>query len=133
MGHQVFAQEPPGVVVADAEHGAEFREGHHIRVGTETLFIILSCHDWFSFSAVHVAHNVRRYKADVFPTAEDLTRWLVCSMAHNVRRYEGYIFSTSGESFLVADLLGDLRTTSDFRFFVPMGEKARISRPSKAF
>ena len=85
------------------------------------------------FSAVYVAHTVRRYKADVFPTAEDLTRWWVCSMAHNVRRYEGYIFSTSGESFLVADLLGDLGTTSDFRFFVPMGERARISRPSKAF
>ena len=49
VGHQVFAQEPPGIVVADAEHGTEFREGHHIRVGTETLFIILSCHNRFSF------------------------------------------------------------------------------------
>ena len=34
---------------------------------------------------------------------------------------------------MVADLLGDLGTTSDFRFFVPRGERARISRPSKAF
>lgn len=49
VGHQVFAQKPPGVVVADAEHGAEFREGYHVRVGTETPFIILSCHDRFSF------------------------------------------------------------------------------------
>ena len=49
VGYQVFAQEPPGVVVADAKHGAEFREGYHIRVGTETLFIILSCIDRFSF------------------------------------------------------------------------------------
>lgn len=57
MGHQVFAQEPPGVVVADAEHGAEFREGHHVRVGTETFFIILSCHDRFSFfGCVYGAH-----------------------------------------------------------------------------
>ena len=54
-------------------------------------------------------------------------------MAHNVRRYEGYIFATSGESFSVADWVGDLGTTSDFRFFVPRGERARISRPSKAF
>ena len=54
-------------------------------------------------------------------------------MAHNVRRYEGYIFATSGESFSVADWVGDLGTTSDFRFFAPRGERARISRPSKAF
>lgn len=49
VGQQVFAQEPLCVVVADAEHGAEFRDGYHIRVGTETPFIILSCHDRFSF------------------------------------------------------------------------------------
>ena len=52
----------------------------------------------------------------------------------NVRRYIRLAaFATSGESFWVADLIGDLGTTSDFRFFVPRGERARISRPSKAF
>lgn len=61
VGHQVFAQKPAGVVVADAEHGAEFREGHHIRVGTETPFIILSCHDR-SPSFIHViARPVRPF------------------------------------------------------------------------
>ena len=34
MDHQVFAQVPSGVVVVDAEHGAEFREGHNVRVGS---------------------------------------------------------------------------------------------------
>lgn len=47
--HQVLAQELPGVGIADAEHGAEFCDGHHIRVEAETLFVILSCHDRFSF------------------------------------------------------------------------------------
>ena len=41
--HQVFAKQLPGVGIADAEHGAEFCDGYHIRVEAETLFIILSC------------------------------------------------------------------------------------------
>ena len=72
--HQVLTQELPGVGIADAEHGAEFCDGYHIRVEAGTLFVILSCHDQFSFLAVHMAHNVRRCKAGIFPTAGDPTR-----------------------------------------------------------
>ncbi len=72
--HQVLAQELPGVGIADAEHGAEFCDGYHIRIESEAFFVILSCHDQFSFLAVHVAHDVCRYKADIFPTAGDPTR-----------------------------------------------------------
>ena len=72
--HQVFAQELPSIGIADAEHGAEFCNGYHIRVEAESLFVILSCHDRSPFLAVHVAHNVRRYKANTFPTAGDPTR-----------------------------------------------------------
>ena len=72
--HQVFAQELPGIGIADAKHGAEFCDGHHIRVEAESLFVILSCHDRSPFLAVHVAHNVRRCKANEFPTAGDPTR-----------------------------------------------------------
>ena len=74
MLHQVFAQELPGVGIADAEHGAEFCDGYHIRVEAEALFVILSCHDRSPFLAVHVAHDVRLYKANVFPTAGDPKR-----------------------------------------------------------
>ena len=72
--HQIFAQKLPGVGIADTEHGAEFCDGYHIRVEAETLFIILSCHDHSPFLAVHVAHDVRRCRADIFPTAGDPTR-----------------------------------------------------------
>ena len=76
--HQVFAQELSGVGIADAEHGAEFCDGYHIRVEAEALFVILSCHDQFSFLAVHMAYTVRHYRVGVFPTAEDPTRCWVC-------------------------------------------------------
>ena len=72
--YQVFAKKLPGVGIANAEHGAEFCDGYHIRVEAETFFIILPCHDRSPFLAVHVAHDVRRYKADIFPTAGDPTR-----------------------------------------------------------
>ena len=72
--HQVFAQELPCVGIADTEHGAEFCDGYHIRVEAEAFFVILSCHYQFSFLAVHVAHDVRRCRADIFPTAGDPTR-----------------------------------------------------------
>lgn len=72
--HQVFTHELSCIGIADAEHGAEFCDGYHIRVKPEALFIILSCHDRSPFLAVHVAHNVRRCRADVFPTAGDPTR-----------------------------------------------------------
>ena len=72
--HQVFAKQLSGVCIADAEHSAEFCNGYHIRVQTEALFVILSCHDRSPFLAVHVAHAVRRCKAGIFPTAGDPTR-----------------------------------------------------------
>lgn len=39
--HQVLAQELSGVGITDAEHGAEFRDGHYIRIEAEALFIII--------------------------------------------------------------------------------------------
>lgn len=60
VAYQVFTQELLCVGMADVEYGTKICDGHHIRVAVETLFVIMSRHDRFSFFGHVIARPVRR-------------------------------------------------------------------------
>ena len=81
--HQVLAQELPGVGIADAEHGAEFCDGYHIRVEAETLFVILSCHDRFSFFGCVCGTRCAPLQSGYIPDGRRSDKMMDVLMAHD--------------------------------------------------